>query len=255
MNLLLLPGLLCDRAAWAPMLPHVQRIAECSVPDYANETSLGAMAERVLANAPLKFAVAGHSMGGRVGLEIVRRAPGRVERLALLDSGCHARPTGAAGDAERAGRLALLATAREHGMRTMAGTWVQPMVHPERLADTVLIDAILDMFARRTPQQFAGQIEALLDRPDATDVLRAATCPALVLCGREDSWATPPQHEEMAALMAGSQLTIIERCGHMAPMERPDAVGAALAAWLQAKPDASAPRKGERPDTARDMIA
>ena len=256
MNLLLLPGLLCDRAAWASMLPHVQRVADCSVPDYADATSLGAMAERVLASAPPRFAVAGLSLGGRVALEIVRRAPGRVERLALLDSGCHARPTGAAGDAERAGRLALLASAREHGMRTMARTWVQPMVHPERLANTVLIDAILDMFARRTPQQFAGQIEALLTRPDATDVLRSVTCPALVLCGREDAWATPPQHEEMAALIPGGRLTIIEHCGHMAPMERPEAVGAALAAWLQAAPpDSNAPRDGERPDTARDMIA
>ena len=255
MNLLLLPGLLCDRAAWAPVLPHVKRVADCSIPDYADETSLGAMAERVLASAPSTFAVAGHSMGGRVALEIVRRAPGRVERLALLDSGCHARPPGAAGDAERAGRLALLASAREHGMRTMARTWVQPMVHPERLADAALIDAILDMFARRTPQQFAGQIEALLTRPDATDVLRAVNCPALVLCGREDAWATPPQHEEMAALIPGSRLSIIERCGHMAPMERPDAIGAALAAWLLAAPDSNAPRDGERPNPARDMIA
>jgi pimeloyl-ACP methyl ester carboxylesterase len=234
MNLLLLPGLLCDRAAWAPVLPHVEHAAACSVPVYADETSLGAMAERVLASAPPTFAVAGHSMGGRVALELVRRAPGRVERLALLDTGCRARPPGAAGDAERAGRLALLATAREHGMRAMARTWMQPMVHPERLADSLLVDAILDMFARRTPLQFAGQIDALLDRPDATDVLRAVTCPTLVLCGREDGWAPPPQHEEMAALVPNGRLTVLDRCGHMAPMERPDAVGAALADWLGA---------------------
>jgi pimeloyl-ACP methyl ester carboxylesterase len=232
MNLLLLPGLLCDRAAWAPVLPHVQHAAACSIPDYAEEASLGAMAERVLAGAPPRFAVAGHSMGGRVALEIVRRAPGRVERLALLDTGCRARPPGAAGAAERAGRLALLATAREHGMRAMARTWVQPMVHPERLADEALIEAILAMFARRTPRQFEGQIEALLARPDATDVLRAVACPALVLCGREDGWAPPAQHEEMAALMPGSRLAVLDRCGHMAPMERPDAVGAALVEWL-----------------------
>jgi len=231
-NLLLLPGLLCDRAAWAPVLPHVQHVAACSIPDYADETSLGAMAERVLAGAPATFAVAGHSMGGRVALEIVRRAPERVERLALLDTGCRARPPDAAGDGERAGRLALLATARERGMRAMARTWVQPMVHPERLADAALIEAILAMFARRTPRQFAGQIEALLARPDATDVLRAVSFPALVLCGREDGWAPPPQHEEMAARMPGSRLAVLDRCGHMAPMERPDEVGAALVEWL-----------------------
>ncbi len=88
------------------------------------------------------------------------------------------------------------------------------------------------MFARRTPRQFEGQIEALLDRPDATDVLGAVACPALVLCGREDGWAPPSQHEEMAARVPGARLAILERCGHMAPMERPDAVGAALVEWL-----------------------
>ena len=87
------------------------------------------MAERVLAAAPPTFAVAGHSMGGRVALEIVRRAPGRVERLALLDTGCRARPAGAAGDDERAGRLRVARVqAREHGMRAMARAWVQPIV-------------------------------------------------------------------------------------------------------------------------------
>jgi pimeloyl-ACP methyl ester carboxylesterase len=198
------------------------------------------MAERVLADAPPTFALAGHSMGGRVALEVVRRAPGRVERLALLDTGCRARPPGAAGDGERAGRHALLASAREHGMRAMARTWVQPMVHPERLADAALIDAILAMFARRTADQFEGQIEALLARPDATDVLRAVACPVLFLCGREDGWAPPSQHEEMAALVPGARLAILDRCGHMAPMERPEAVGAALVEWLAAAPVADA---------------
>lgn len=240
MDLLLLPGLVCDRAVWAPVLPHVEGIASCAVADYADETSLGAMAERVLASAPATFALAGQSLGGRVALEIVRRAPERVQRLALLDTGFRARPAGTAGEDERAGRLALLAVAREQGMRAMARAWVQPMVHPSRRTDAVLIDAILDMFERRTPVQFAGQIEALLARPDATDVLAGVECPALVLCGREDGWAAPPQHAEMAALMPGSRLAIIEHCGHMAPMERPEAVGAALAQWLQA-PDRRRP--------------
>jgi pimeloyl-ACP methyl ester carboxylesterase len=233
MNLLLLPGLLCDRAVWAPVLPRVAALADCTVAEYADETTLGAMAQRVLAYAPPTFAVAGHSMGGRVALEILRRAPGRVERLALLDTGCRARPAGAAGDDERAGRLALLAVAREQGMRAMARAWVQPMVHPARRADAALIDAVLDMFERRTPVQFAGQIEALLTRPDATAVLAKCACPVLVLAGREDALSTPQHNAEMAALVPGSRLEILERCGHMAPMERPDETGEALVQWLQ----------------------
>ncbi len=234
MNLLLLPGLLCDRAVWAPVLPRVGAVAACTVADYADETSIGAMAERVLASAPPTFAVAGHSMGGRVALEVLRRAPARVERLALLDTGCRARPAGAAGDDERSARLALLALAREQGMRAMARVWVQPMVHPARRADAALVDAVLDMFERRTPAQFAGQIDALLARPDASGVLAQAACPVLVLAGREDGLSAPQQNREMAALASGSRLVILERCGHMAPMERPDETGAALAQWLQA---------------------
>jgi pimeloyl-ACP methyl ester carboxylesterase len=233
-NLLLLPGLMCDAAVWAPLRAELDAVASCAVPDYADATSLGEMADRVLAGAPPAFALAGHSMGGRVALEIVRRASGRVQRVALLDTGCRARSLGAAGDEEKARRFALLAIAREQGVRAMAREWVRPMVHPDRLADRALIDAILDMFERRSADAFAGQIEALLARPDATALLRSIDCPTLVLCGRDDGWSTPAQHEEMAAQIAGARLVIVEQCGHMATMERQGEVAAALLEWLRA---------------------
>ncbi len=243
MKLLLLPGLLCDAAVWASVVPHVEVAAACRIPDYADATSLSEMAARVLADAPPTFALAGHSMGGRVALEIVRRAPERVLRLALLDTGFRARPEGPVGEDEKARRLALLALARDEGMRAMAREWVRPMVHPDRLGDGALIDAILDMFERRTTSEFAGQIEALLARPDAATLLRAVACPALVLSGREDGWSTPSQHEEMAALIPGARLAVVEHCGHMAPMERPREVAAALLAWLRAPARTEAERQ------------
>jgi pimeloyl-ACP methyl ester carboxylesterase len=232
-NLLLLPGLLCDDHVWAPVRSRLPGGIDCAVADYPDERSLGAMAERVLASAPAAFALAGHSMGGRVALEIVRRAPERVLRLALLDTGFRPRLPGPAGEAERAARLALLALARDRGMRRMAQVWMQPMVDPAHLADAALTNGILDMFERHTPEQFAGQIDALLARPDAGDLLPRIGCPTLVLCGREDVWSPPARHEEMAALLPASRLAIVERCGHMAPLEQPDAVAAALAEWLQ----------------------
>jgi pimeloyl-ACP methyl ester carboxylesterase len=231
-NLLLLPGLLCDGAAWAPIFPYVERHAECRVADYASVTSLAAMAQRVLADAPSTFALAGHSMGGRVALEILRRAPERVSKLALLDTGFQPRAEGSAGDEEQSRRFALLALARAQGMRAMAREWVRPMVHPDRLDDAPLIDAVLDMFERRTPAEFAAQIQALLARPDATALLRSIACPTLVLCGRDDGWSTLRQHEEMAALIPGATLAVIDGCGHMAPMERPSDVGTVMAGWL-----------------------
>ena len=232
-DLLLLPGLMCDAAVWAPVLPWIGAGTDCRVPEYHDERSLVAMANRVLRGAPARFALAGHSMGGRVALEIVRRAPKRVARLALLDTGIRARPAGAAGDDEKAKRLSLLAIARERGVRAMAHAWVQPMVHPLRLADDALVGAVVDMFARRTADEFEGQIEALLTRPDAAALLPTIACPTLVLCGREDAWSTPAQHEEMALRIDGARLAIVERCGHMSPMERPREVGEALATWLR----------------------
>ena len=233
-TLLLLPGLLCDRASWAPAAALLGEGVDCRVLDYSAESSLAAMAEVALAAAPARFALAGHSMGGRVALEVLRRAPGRVTHLALLDTGYRSRPDGSAGDDERARRYALLELARERGMRAMGREWVRGMVHPARLADAALVDAILDMIERQTPDRYAGQIEALLARPDRTATLRAVRVPTLVGCGRDDAWSPLDQHREITALVPGARLVAFDDCGHMAPMERPDAVAGALADWLGA---------------------
>ena len=236
-DLLLLPGLLCDRASWAPVVPALERHAECRIPDYATEHSLGAMAERALADAPPTFALAGHSMGGRVALEVLRRAPHRVTRLALLDTGYRSRSDGSAGDDERTRRFALLALAREKGMRAMGRVWMQAMVHPARLNDSALVEDILAMVARQTPDDYAAQIDALLSRPDVTGLLRGIRVPTLIACGRQDAWSPLAQHEEIASLVPGSTLVAFDDCGHMAMMERPVAVASALVAWLL-RPDA-----------------
>lgn len=232
--LLLIPGLLCDRASWDPVVPHLGALVKCQVHETGPDRRLGAMAERVLSAAPPSFALAGHSMGGRVALEIVRRAPRRVQRLALLDTGWRALPSGGAGDDERAARYALLAKARETGMRAMGRVWVERMVHPARLADANLMEAILDMIERQTPDRFEAQIEALVARPDAGAVLRAIDCPTLVLCGRQDAWSPVAQHEEIAAITPGARLVAIDDCGHMSTMEQPERVANAMLDWLRA---------------------
>ena len=107
------------------------------------------------------------------------------------------------------------------------------MVHPKRLNDASLIESILDMIARKTPQIFAAQIKALLERPDAIPLLPRIPCPTMVLCGREDAWSPVSQHEEIAALIPKSNLVVIEDCGHMSTMERPEAISSAMMRWLQ----------------------
>lgn len=234
-TLVLVPGLMCDQAVWAPLLPLLQARRACVVTDHGDSDDLQDMARRLLSAAPQRFALAGHSMGGRVALEVCRLAPERVSHLALLDTGYLPRPTGAAGEEEARKRHALLDIARAQGMRAMARDWVQGMVHPDRLSDAPLVNAILDMFERKSPDLFARQIHALLQRPDATPVLQALRLPTLVQCGRQDSWANVAQHQALHALVQGARLDIIEDAGHMAPMERPQAVADSLLRWLAAE--------------------
>ena len=231
-TLILLPGLMCDASVWAPQVEALSPQARCHVPDYGLRNSLTAMAQQVLNEAPEeRFALAGHSMGGRVALEVLRLAPQRVTHLALLDTGTHPRAAGAAGDKERAGRMALLALAQAQGMRAMGQQWLRGMVHPG-VVDTSLYEAMLAMLARSSPAQFAAQIEALLSRPDAAPLLPGIACPTLVLTGRQDAWSPPAQHEAMAQAITGAQLCIVEDCGHMSTLEQAGAVNAALAGWL-----------------------
>jgi pimeloyl-ACP methyl ester carboxylesterase len=183
-TLMLLPGLMCDAAVWAPQVAALQSQAHCVVPAYGLRDSLTQMAQQ-------------------------------------------------AGAKERAGRLALLATARTQGMRAMARQWARGMVHASQI-DTPLFESILDMLERSNPDQFAAQINALLNRLDAGALLPTIKCPTLVLCGREDTWATPAQHEAMHAAIPHSTLRIVEHCGHMCTMEQPQALSEALAVWLRA---------------------
>jgi pimeloyl-ACP methyl ester carboxylesterase len=118
-------------------------------------------------------------------------------------------------------------------MRAMAREWVKGMVNTRRLSDAVLVDPILDMFESKTPEIYAAQTRALINRPDAKRVLNSIRVPALVLCGREDSWAPVQRHLEMSADIAGSTFVEIQDCGHMCTMERPEAVTAAMRKWFE----------------------
>lgn len=230
--LVLVPGLMCDHAVWDPLLPALLAERECTVVDHGDARELADMAQRLLRQAPPRFVLAGHSMGARVAVEVLRAAPERVAGLALLDTGFQARAPGETGEQETRKRHALLAIAREQGVRAMAAEWVQGMVHPQRLSDTALVDGIVAMFARKSADVFEAQINALLQRPDASDVLRAVRVPALVLCGRQDSWAPVSQHEALHRLIGHGELALIDDAGHMAPMERPGPVADALLRWL-----------------------
>lgn len=227
----LLPGLVCDATVWAHSSAALDGRAAITIPGYDSLDSLGAMAGKVLREAPPRFALAGHSMGGRVALEVLRRAPERVAAIALLDTGVQPLAPGQAGERETAGRHELLQIARDQGMAAMAARWVQGMVWKPRLHESALVNSVIEMFARSPAEVFAAQIRALLARPDASGLLPGIRCPALVLCGEDDSWAPASRHREMATQIPGATLELIPECGHMCTLERPEAVTRALLAW------------------------
>ena len=229
-TLYLLPGLLCDRTVWEPQIAHFAEKADVRTPDYGDADRITKMAEIALEGAPARFSLAGHSMGARVALEVYRLAPERIERLALLDTGVHGIK-----DGEREKRMTLVNLAHEKGMEALCDAWLPPMVHPDRREDAAFMAPLRAMVLRSNPARFKAQIEALLHRPDTAPVLTSIDCPLLAGVGRQDEWSPVAQHEEILSEAGHGELAIFEDAGHMAPCEAPDAVNAALEAWLNAK--------------------
>jgi pimeloyl-ACP methyl ester carboxylesterase len=235
----LLCGLLCDETIWADIPSRLASIANARVISFAGFTSIAGMAGQVLAAAPPRFALAGHSMGGRVALEVWRQAPERVTALALLNTGVHP-PR----DSEFESRGVLVRLARRQGMAALADEWLPPMMgaSPERVAQ--VMPALKAMVQRSTAESFAGQVNALLQRPDARPVLPSITVPTLLLSGTNDTWSSLSQHADMQRSVSGSTLVEIAGAGHMSPIERPDAVARALKGWLASVPSNAALARG-----------
>ena len=229
--LYLLPGLLCDERAWTHQQQHLADLVETRVPDFRQCDSLDAMADVVLKEAPEHFYLAGHSMGGRVAMQVLSKAPERIIKLALLDTGIH---PAAMGDKEREKRQALMDLARTEGMAALARAWGKPMVHPDRHDDAALMDAFFGMIESYSLESYQNQVNALLGRPDAAPFLARAPADTLVLCGREDTWSPPAQHEDIAAALPDHpEVVVIDNCGHMTTMEQPEAVTKAMRDWLE----------------------
>lgn len=224
------PGLLCDAALWARQVSGLAAQAEFWVPDVSRDDTMAGMAKRLLEEAPFEhFALAGLSMGGMVCFEIMRQAPERVDRLALLDT--NPRPDTPDRTQQRIEFMELV----QRGKRftTINKIMLPRMVHPSRVNDVWLVAAIDGMADRVGMPGYLNQQRAIIARPDSRADLIKIRCPTLVLCGREDALTPLEMHEEMVALILGSRLEIIEECGHLSTMEKPDEVNRALSVWLK----------------------
>jgi len=230
-KLVLVPGLLCTRALWEPQIAALSDIADCSVADHTRHDTMAGIARSILEAAPEPFALAGLSMGGYIAYEIVRQAPDRVQRLALLDTGSRADTP------ERtAARRDLVANAERDGVRRAQELLMPSLIHPARLNDRALVETILQMAADTGLAAFKRQEEAIIGRPDNRPFLPSIRCPTLVIVGAQDALTPPELAREIADGIPGAALEIIPECGHLSTLEQPEAVSRALRAWLAAAP-------------------
>jgi pimeloyl-ACP methyl ester carboxylesterase len=229
-GLILVPGLLCDGRLWRPQIDALADIAECRVADATRSDTMAGLARDLLADCPYeRFALAGLSMGGYVALEVVRQAPQRVARLALLDTSARADTP-----EQSQKRRELIALAGRGRFMGVTDALLPLLLSPASLADAALVSLVKDMAKTVGKEAFVRQERAIMSRADSLPLLPRIACPALVLCGRRDTLTPVARHEEIAAAIPGARLEVIEECGHLSTLERPGPVGSALRNWLEA---------------------
>ncbi len=226
-SLVLVPGLLTDRALFAPQLEALSDVADITVANVVEDDSMEGFAARLLAEAPQQFAIAGLSMGGYIAQEVMRRAPERVRGLALLDTNARAdRPE------QQEARREFVRRAESGDFMDVVDEMFPMLVAPSRLDDAALKQTCADMAARVGVVGFARQQNAIINRADGRGDLKAVRVPALVLCGAEDAMTPPKVHQEMVDQLPDCEYVVIDGCGHLSTLEAPDTVNAAFRRWL-----------------------
>jgi pimeloyl-ACP methyl ester carboxylesterase len=226
-HLILLPGLLCDVALWRHQVDHLKDIVDVTVGDLTQDNAVPAMARRVLASAPATFALAGLSLGGYVAQEIMRQAPERVERLALCDTNARADT-----DEQRSNRAALIELAEIGSFKGVTPRLLPRLIHPSRMEDPTVAGVVMEMAERVGQQAFKRQQEAIMGRKDGRGDLEAIRVPTLLLAGRQDLLSTSEMQEEMRERIPNAKLVLVEECGHLVSLERPEATTAVFRYWL-----------------------
>ena len=227
MPILLVPGLVSSSRIYGPVVPDLWRFGPVTVANHIRDGHMALIARRILAEAPPRFALAGHSMGGYIAFEIMRQAPERVARLALLNT--QARPDTPEATARRRG---MMARAKGGEYRAVLDELFSGFVHPSRREDASLRQLVHDMGGDVGVEGFVRQQEAIISRPDSRPILAAIRCPTLVLSGDEDNTIPNALSVEMANNLHNAKLVILPNCGHLPQVEQSEATADALADWL-----------------------
>jgi pimeloyl-ACP methyl ester carboxylesterase len=225
----LIAGLNCSARLYAWQIPLLWRYGPVTVADHRRDDTIATMTRRILADAPPRFALVGLSMGGYIAFEILRQAPERVAKLALLDTGARAETP------ERTEqRKPLISMAKSGRFSDILESQYPTLVHSSRHDDGTLKSTVGMMNAETGPEAYLRQQQAIIGRPDSRPGLAAIACPTLVLVGDSDEPTPPELAREMADAIPGAKLVVVADCGHLSTIERPIAVNKALAEWMGA---------------------
>jgi pimeloyl-ACP methyl ester carboxylesterase len=227
MPLLLVPGLTCSARLYAPQIPVLWPHGPVMVADHRQDDTIDTVARRILDNAPPRFALAGLSMGGYIAFAMMRLAPERIVRLALLDTSARADTP-----EQTAARHAQIAMTQAGRFAEIPELSMPRYVHPNRQSDPAVAGAVRRMAEETGPEAFVRQLKAIMSRPDSRPMLPAIRCPTLVLVGDADAATPPDLSREIAAGIANARLVVVRDCAHLSTLEQPEAVNAALVAWL-----------------------
>ena len=227
--LVLVPGLLCSARLYAPQIAALWPQGSITVADHRRDSDMASIAARILADAPPRFALVGLSMGGYIAFAMLRQAPDRIAKLALLDTS--ARPDTAE---QSAGREKFIAMAEAGKLADIVETLTPRFLHRRHQNDDTLKRVVRDMAADTGPEAFVRQQRAIMSRPDSRPLLASIRCSTLVLVGDGDELTPPELAKEICTGISGARLVVVPECGHLSTIEKPDAVNAALAEWLSA---------------------
>jgi len=225
--LVLVPGTMCDARLFAPQVARFSAERAVHVACVAQHNRIEEMASDLLTSAPQRFALAGHGMGGIVAMEVLRRAPDRVSRVALMDTNPLAETPEMA-----AAREPQMARVKAGKLEDVMGEEMKPAYLAPGPGRPAVLRTMMDMALSLGPDVFLRQSRALQRRRDQQATLARTRVPALILCGEHDSLCPIQRHEVMAELMPAAGLVVIENAGHLPTLENPDETGDALADWL-----------------------